>query len=213
MGESKTVVRLVCFDLGGVLVRIARGWEDACRRAGVALPHVDPGVWARHHDLMLRYETGEIDEAAYFCEAPGVIGGGVNVDAIARVFDAWLLGMYPGAAELIDELNARGVTTACLSNTNPRHWNTLWRLEDYTPLRRLRHRLASHELRVMKPNERAYRHAENVTGFRGEQVLFFDDRRENIEAARAARWRAELVDRAEDAVPQIREYLVAHGVL
>src|SRR5688572_14461546 len=32
---TTTSVRLVCFDLGGVLVRIARGWDDACRRAGV----------------------------------------------------------------------------------------------------------------------------------------------------------------------------------
>lgn len=213
MGESKTSVRLVCFDLGGVLVRIARGWEDACTRAGVALAHVDADAWARHHDLMVRYETGEIDEAGYFCEAPGAIGGGVNVDAIVRVFDAWLLGMYPGAAELIDELNARGVTTACLSNTNPRHWNTLWRLDDYTPLTRLRHRLASHELRVMKPNEGAYRRAEAATGFWGEQVLFFDDRQENIAAARAVRWKAELIDKADDAISQVREYLVAHGVL
>jgi putative hydrolase of the HAD superfamily len=213
MGESKTHVRLVCFDLGGVLVRIARGWDDACRRAGVTLPHIDADAWTRHHDLMLRYETGEIDEAGYFREAPGVIGGGVNVDAIVRVFDAWLLGMYPGAAELIDELNARGVATACLSNTNPRHWNTLWRLDAYAPLKRLRHRLASHELRVMKPNEGAYRHAETMTGLWGERVLFFDDRAENVAAARAVRWRAELIDRADDAVPQVREYLFAHGVL
>ena len=104
MPQAKTSIRLVCFDLGGVLVRIARGWDDACRRAGVALPHAAEDAWARHHELMLRYETGELDEAGYLGEAPGVIGGGVGTDAIVRVFDAWLLGMYPGATELIDEL-------------------------------------------------------------------------------------------------------------
>jgi HAD superfamily hydrolase (TIGR01509 family) len=213
MGESKTSIGLVCFDLGGVLVRIARGWEDACKRAGVTLPHVDANAWSRHHELMLRYETGEIDEAGYCCDAPAIIGGGVHVDAIVKVFDAWLLGMYPGAAELIDELNGRGVATACLSNTNARHWNTLWRLDEYRPLTRLRYRLASHELRVMKPNEGAYRRAEEITGFWGEQVLFFDDRQENVAAARAVRWNAELIDRADDAIPQVQQYLIAHGVL
>ena len=34
--NSTDAVRLVCFDLGGVLVRLASGWEDACRRANVA---------------------------------------------------------------------------------------------------------------------------------------------------------------------------------
>ena len=211
--SPKTSVRLVCFDLGGVLVRIARGWDDACRRAGVSLPHVGADAWARHHDLMLRYETGEIDEAGYLCEAPAVVGGGVTGDAIVRVFDAWLLGMYDGAGGLLDELNARGFKTACLSNTNARHWNTLNRLDAYAPLRRLDHRLASHELRVMKPAEQAYRRAEAATGFWGDQVLFFDDRRENVDAARAANWKAELIDRADDAIPQVREYLAAHGVL
>ena len=206
-------MRLVCFDLGGVLVRIARGWDDACRRATVDLRHVNDEVWRRHHDLMIRYETGEIDEDEYLCEAPGVVGGGVSAEQIVKVFDAWLLGMYPGAPELIDELRTRGVKTACLSNTNGRHWNSLARLDEYAPLARLDFRLASHELRVMKPNEQAYRRAEAATGFAGEQVLFFDDKPENVEAARAVRWRAELVDRADDAVPQIRDYLAAHGVL
>ena len=209
----KTSVRLVCFDLGGVLVRIARGWHDAWDRAGIDLPRASEEAWAKHHELMIRFETGELDEAGYLLEAPGVVGNGIEAEAIAKVFDAWLLGMYPGAAELIDELNARGLATACLSNTNARHWGSLARLGEYDPLRRLHYRLASHELGVMKPNEQAYRRAEAATGFWGEQVLFFDDKPENVEAARTARWKAELVDRADDAVPQIREYLRAHDVL
>lgn len=210
---TQTSARLVCFDLGGVLVRLARGWDDACRRAGVELPHAGAAAWAQHHELMLRYETGDVDEAGYCAAAPGIVGGGIRAEAIVRVFDAWLLGMYPGAAELIDELRARGLKTACLSNTNARHWGTLTRLPEYAPLQRLDFRLASHELRVMKPNEQAYRRAEQATGFWGEQVLFFDDKLENVAAARAVNWKAELVDRADDAVPQIREQLAAHGLL
>lgn len=193
-------------------MRIARGWDDACGRAGVSLAYVNETVWARHHGLMLRYETGDIDEAAYLCEAHDVVGGGVTPEAIVKVFDAWLLGMYPGAAELIDELGSRGVKTACLSNTNARHWGLLGKNAEYRPLDRLDFRLPSHELRVMKPHEQAYRRAEAATGFSGDQVLFFDDKPENIAAARAVNWKAELIDRADDAVPQIRNYLVAHGV-
>jgi FMN phosphatase YigB (HAD superfamily) len=157
-------IRLVCFDLGGVLVRIARGWDDAWRRAGVDYPFASAEAWARHHELMLRFETGDVDEPGYLTEAPAIIPA-MSPNAIVKVFDAWLLGMYPGAVELLDELSSRGVKTACLSNTNARHWNTLSRIEEYKPLERLDHRLASHELKVMKPNEGAYRKAEEATGF------------------------------------------------
>ncbi|HEU5480850.1 MAG TPA: hypothetical protein VFU90_13480, partial [Candidatus Tumulicola sp.] len=29
---------IVCFDLGGVLIRICHSWEEACRRANLAPP-------------------------------------------------------------------------------------------------------------------------------------------------------------------------------
>jgi putative hydrolase of the HAD superfamily len=210
---EQTSVKLVCFDLGGVLVRLARGWDDACRRAGVEVPSPDAAVSSRHHELMLRYETGDVDEAGYLAEAPRVFRGHVGADAIRRVFDCWTLEMYPGAAELLDELKSRGLTTACLSNTNARHWDLLTTAPRYAALQRLDHRLASHELRVMKPNEQAYRRVESATGLWGEQVLFFDDRPENVEGARAVRWKAELIDHVDDTIPQVREYLAAHGVL
>jgi putative hydrolase of the HAD superfamily len=209
----KTSVNLVCFDLGGVLVRIAHGWRDAWERADIQHPFASEDAWKRHTELMIRFETGEMDEAGYLRHAPEAVGGGVPAEAIVKVFDAWLLGMYPGAVGLIDELNSRGFKTACLSNTNARHWGQITRLDEYRPLQRLHYKLASHELRVMKPDEQAYRRAEAATGFWGEQILFFDDRLENVEAARGAGWKAELIDRADDAIPQVRECLAAHGVL
>ena len=206
-------VRLVCFDLGGVLVRIARDWADACRRAEVDASALTPDVLERHHALMLRYETGEIDEAGYFHQIPACVPQ-VAPDAIARVFDAWLLGMYPGAEQLIDDLRAAGVRTACLSNTNHRHWRTLReRPGAYGALDRLDHKFISYELRVMKPHPDAYRAVERGTGMTGSEILFFDDRPENVEAAQALGWRAVKVDRVDDAVSQIREHIDAHGLL
>lgn len=208
-----TPVRLVCFDLGGVLVRIARDWTDACRRADVDPTTVGGDTWANHHALMLRYETGQLDEAGYAREVPACVPG-LRTDDILRVFDAWLLGMYDGADQLLRDLRARGLATACLSNTNARHWRTLTERPDlYRPLADLDHQFVSYEIGVMKPDPAAYRHVETATGRSGGEVLFFDDRPENIAAARAVGWRAEQVDRVDDAVTQIREHLHHHGVL
>ncbi len=205
-------VRFVCFDLGGVLVRVARDWADACARAGVAIAAPSDEEMRLHRDLMVRYETGHLDEAGYLAEVPRCVPG-VEPDAVVRVFDAWLLGLYPGAADLIDDLRSRGLRVGCLSNTNDRHWRTLLGHPSYAALARLDHRFASHELRAMKPDERAYRRVEARTGLGGRQILFFDDRPENVAAARAVGWRAERVDRADDAVSQIREFLAAHEVM
>src|SRR3954468_19972284 len=153
----RSEAKFVCFDLGGVLVRLATGWEDACRRAGVTLQHGDPLAWQRHRELLARYETGELDEAGYLALVPECLPG-VTPDTINGAFDAYLLGPYPGVEELLLELRARGLVTGCLSNTNERHWPTLMRNPQYAPLRHLDPRFASHETRTMKPAEAAYRH-------------------------------------------------------
>src|SRR4051812_50021041 len=118
MPIAKTSVKLVCFDLGGVLVRIAKGWVDACQRAGVDLPHANESVWERHKNLMLRYETGEIDAAGYMAEAPGVIGGGGEPDALLEGVDARLAGVYPPAPGVADGWGGRGGAPAGRADTN-----------------------------------------------------------------------------------------------
>ena len=49
--------------------------------------------------------------------------------------------MGPLAVELVDELNAAGYQTACLSNTNAAHWKLMTTVgcENYLPLDRLTH--------------------------------------------------------------------------
>ena len=40
--------RTVCFDLGGVIVRICRSWEEGCHRAGVSLRDHDRFMHDNH---------------------------------------------------------------------------------------------------------------------------------------------------------------------
>ncbi len=207
-------IELVCFDLGGVLVRLVRnGWQGACDRANVTIDVNDAKVWAKHTMLLNQLELGQIDEATYLAALPDCLPG-IDTAHALRAFDAWLLGMYPGAEAMIDEIKSRGVKTACLSNTNARHWRALSSATgEYAALLKLDHLIASHEIHVAKPNEQAYLLAEQTTGVDGPRILFFDDRPENIEGARAVGWNAEMIDRVEDSVSQMWEYLQGYGVL
>jgi putative hydrolase of the HAD superfamily len=208
---SSPKIRLVCFDIGGVLVRLAGGWEDACVRAGVPLTAGDV-EWEKHHPLMRKYERGHLSTDEFFLAIKDCLKG-ITTEQYQGAFDAWLLEMYEGAVELIEELKDKGVLTACLSNTNERHWVLLGGGSDvYQPLLKLDHRFASHQIGEAKPDEAAYKVVEKELALRGEEILFFDDREENVLGARQAGWNAEQITEY-DAVAQEREFLRKYKVL
>lgn len=216
--------RVVCFDLGGVLVRICRSWSEACVKAGVA-PR-DPEwlaseAWAqRRRAAGERYQCGLIDCDAYRAELSGADEQGYTALELRRIHDAWTLEEYPGALELVRALNALPfVSTACLSNTNHSHWVRLANLDgkgEYPSVAALRHRLASHLLGCAKPDPRIYELAFVTFAAAGRlspaDVVFFDDLEENVAAARAAGWSAFCVDPAHDTAAQMRRSLASVGI-
>lgn len=209
-------IELVVFDLGRVLVRICDDWSHACRCAGVALPASAPDPASRQalDALARRADLGELTMAQFAQAASPLMG--LTPAQIQATSDAYLLGAYPGAAELIDALHDRGVATACLSNTNESHWRLM---SDpghaaHFPLHRLTHRFASHLARARKPDPAIYAHVERATGVSPGAILFFDDVMENVQAARQRGWRACRIDPTlPDPVPQIRTALREHGVM
>src|SRR5688500_6775548 len=57
--------------------------------------------------------------------------------------------------------------------------------------------ILSYEHRAMKPDHRLYEVVERVSGRSGPQLLYFDDRPENIEAGAARGWNAILHETPE----------------
>ena len=74
----------------------------------------------------------------------------------APILDAWISDEYPGWSDVVDRLERSGVETALLSNTNAFHWEYLVpegsKAGRYPAIGRLRHRFASHQLGMVKPN-------------------------------------------------------------
>ena len=126
------------------------------------------------------------------------------------IHDAWLIDEYEGVGTIVDQLHRAGLDTAALSNTTPEHWG---RMDEFPTVGRLRHRFASHELGIQKPDPAIYRHVQQQIGYRGKQILFLDDAHENVIAARDVGWRATRVDPAGVPAQQIVDALAEHGVL
>ncbi len=199
---------LVVFDLGGVLVRIARTWAEASRAAGVdPSGREDPLPPHAREPWVHAYETGAIDRAAFVEGLVRAMDGAYAPDEVVRIHDAWLFGEYAGLGRLFDALDGAGLATAVLSNTNEAHWARMFPAaagpSAFPSLRRVRHPHASHLLRARKPDDASFRAVEAATGRRGAGVVFFDDLPDNVRGARRAGWTAHLVDPAGDPAAQM----------
>ena len=203
---------MICFDLGGVLVRICRSWPEGCREAGIPNRAHQPGPDhdVRKTELITRYQTGRVDCKGFFRELSELFDGVWSPQEIAKVHHAWIIEPYAGTAALISEIQAAGIRTACLSNTSHSHWGPL--LED-PAIASLDVHHASHLLGLHKPDAAIYRAFEDAVGLSGDEIVFFDDLKDNIAAARAADWDAIQIDHASETAPQIRSALEQRGVL
>jgi len=225
MGPQETTpARIVCFDLGGVLVRICGTWSEACRVAGLAERDEPsaPDMEEKRRSLAALLEVGRISLDEWAAGVSRAFEGAYSPDEAKCTHHAITLGEYAGALALIDELHEAGVATACLSNTNHAHWVRLVHHDGVVPLTgeseypsvaRLKKQFASHLLGVAKPDAAIYVQFERLVGLQGPAILFFDDRAENVDAARRRDWRAHRIDPEGDPIAQIREHLRHEGLL
>jgi HAD superfamily hydrolase (TIGR01509 family) len=207
-----TDVRLICFDLGGVVIRICRSWAEGCRAAGV---HHDPVVESPEYAPSLAlccraHHKGEMDAETFASDVAALLPGVYDAQQILAIHRAWLLEEYDGVADLVDAIHVAGVETAVLSNTNDAHWP---RLKEYPAVQKIKRLFASHLLGAVKPDPEAFRAVERCSGRAADQILFFDDAAVNVDAARSLGWRAARIDPSRPTRPQMEAVLGEHGVL
>lgn len=205
-------VKLVCFDLGGVLVRVGRTWREVVEYAGVHATF-DEGLDSPLDACpgFATYQKGVLDERTYFSHLALYLGL-EPASAAQRAHECILMDPYPGVLELVDALHASGYRTGCLSNTNALHWGVLRCPERNPAIARLQTAVASHLVLEEKPHTGIYRAFEAEAGVAGDAILFFDDHPRNVEGARSAGWRAHAVDPAGDTARQMRALLAAEGI-
>lgn len=202
----------VMFDLGGVLVRIRREWVAQCAAVGIepTARSLEPTVRAARAKALDDWQRGDLTLetcasiwAASLDDATPASTGRALLESIVEA-------PYDGTVDLIDELHALGLVTGCLSNTNGLHWER--QIREFPALSRLRHRLASHELLLAKPEPAIYEHATSVLGLPPQRIVLFDDLAENCDGARHAGWQAYQVDHQGHTAAQMRAHLLHLGV-
>ncbi|MDQ7012758.1 MAG: HAD-IA family hydrolase [Planctomycetota bacterium] len=208
--------RMVCFDAGGVLVRICRTWQERCQRANVEYrwnDEAERGKTARH-EIYTAHESGRMDHDTYCARIASTTAGLYSPEQVRAIHLAWIIDEYPGVRSLVHTLQQLPtITTALLSNTNAVHWQTPHMMgRNGSAVRAIETPHASHLLGHTKPGTEIYRAFERETGFAADDILFFDDTAENIHTARALGWRAEHIDHTKDTAAQLARHLAAHGI-
>ena len=209
-------IRLVVFDIGRVLLRICDGWSDAAHRAGIEMqmPALDERQSAILHNALEQIDIGRLDLDSFIAVAGPLLG--LTPSQLRATSDAYLISPYAGGVELIEDLHAAGVATACLSNTNESHWRIMNDPAEaaHLQLHRLTYRFASHLVGARKPDPAIYARVERETSVSPSQIIFFDDIAENIDGSRKRGWCAFPVDpRLDNPIPVMRAQLRSHGVL
>ena len=178
---------VIVFDLGKVLVDF--DYSIAARRivARCARPPGAVKFFAEHADLLNRYELGFITTKQFYdgiCDDAGFSG---SQDEFSEYF-ADIFTEIPAMTEFHATLRQKGFPTWIFSNTNElavrhiaRRFPFFANFDGY---------VYSYEHGSMKPDTKLYEVVEKQTGRKGNEILYLDDRSENVEAGAARGWHA-----------------------
>jgi HAD superfamily hydrolase (TIGR01509 family) len=179
--RSASAIRSILFDLGGVLVRF-RGIQ----RVAEWLEDGEAGDehWRRwlRSATVRGFERGRLTPEEFADAFLDEFRLDLGPAELLRELHDFIGGPLEGALELLDELRPRYLV-ACLSNTNRLHWPGMFRRMGL--LERFERAFVSCETGFLKPDPEAFEHVCRELDLPPREILFFDDARLNVEAARA----------------------------
>jgi HAD superfamily hydrolase (TIGR01509 family) len=191
----------VVFDLGKVLVHF--DWSIAARRMSPRC-HLSPEQLLRVFDyspLVLDYELGRVTDEQFYAEAVKLTGFKGDFNEFADLFGN-IFSEMPAMIALQADLRQRRVPTFIFSNTNGLAVRAI--RAGFPFFAHFDGYVLSYEHGAMKPHAPLYAAVERMTGRRGADLLYIDDRLENVEAGRARGWQVILQEQPERTIAAVR---------
>jgi HAD superfamily hydrolase (TIGR01509 family) len=176
----------IVFDLGKVLVDF--DWSIAARKiaARSTAPPEQFHEFLATSPLLWQYECGQLGRGQFFEAIRAVTGFQGNVAEFNDYFAEIFTEIAPMIA-LHAELRQRSLKTYIFSNTNDLAIEHVRR--DFPFFNNFDGYVFSYEVGAMKPHSKIYEAMEKMSGRRGADLIYIDDRPENVEAGSARGWR------------------------
>ena len=194
---------VVVFDLGKVLVDF--DWSIAAKKIAACstAPPEQFHEFLATSPLLWQYECGQLTRQNFFEAIQSAIG----FQETAAEFNGYFAEIFAEIAPMIElhaELRRRGFKTYILSNTNDLAIGHIRR--NYPFFQNFDGYVLSYEVGAMKPEAKIYEALEAMTGKRGAEIIYIDDRLENIEAGAARGWRTILHETPEKSRADLKAF-------
>jgi FMN phosphatase YigB (HAD superfamily) len=195
-------IEAVVFDLGKVLVDFDYGIAAAKLAARSKILSSEILKLIAQPPLLFRYETGLMSQHEFYQEVCGLTGfcGGL---AEFSGFFSDIFSPIPPMIELHSTLRKNGLPTFIFSNTNDlaiahmrRNFPFFNNFDGY---------ILSYEHQAMKPDARIYEVVEKMTKRAGAEILYLDDREENVAAGAKRGWQVILQENPEKTIQRVKE--------
>jgi FMN phosphatase YigB (HAD superfamily) len=198
--------KVVIFDLGKVLVDF--DYAIAVRRIAARgrIPAEEFGSFIATAPLLFRYELGQLTSEEFYKEVCAITGFSGNFDEFSLAFGDIFVPIEP-MVQLHAALRKRGMPTFILSNTNELAVRHIRR--SYPFFLDFQGYILSYEHGVMKPEPKIYEIAERVTGQQGLDILYLDDRPENVTAAAERGWQVILQETPQKTLEAMGSWMQA----
>ncbi len=202
-------ITAIFWDLGGVL--LSNAWDRDQRAAAVTRFSLDAVDFEdRHREVVGALETGRCTLGEYLravvFHAPRPFG-----EAEFRNFMREQSSGFAENLAVVDELAATGRYLLATLNNESRALND-YRIERFELRSRFSAFFCSAYVGAMKPDRAIYRAALDITQRAPGEVVFVDDRPQNVEGARALGWGA-LYFRAAEGPDALRAGLREMGIV
>jgi FMN phosphatase YigB (HAD superfamily) len=184
----------IVFDLGKVLVDF--DYSIAARRiaARSTQPPENLHLFLSSSPLLVQFETGLVTRQEFFESVRDATGFRGDPGEFGEMFADIFTPIAP-MIELHAELRRHKIPTYIFSNTNDlaighirRNFPFIQNFDGY---------ILSYEVRAMKPNAPIYQALEQMTGKCNDEIIYIDDRLENVEAGSKRGWRTILHETPE----------------
>jgi HAD superfamily hydrolase (TIGR01509 family) len=183
------MVRAVVFDLGKVLVEFDYGIAGRKLAQRSRMAATELGRFLVQVPLIVQYETGLISSEQFYQEVRAASGYEGDLEEFASLF-ADIFSPIEPMIDLQTELRGRGFPTYIFSNTNELAVRFI--RKSFPFFNNFDGYILSYEHYAMKPDAKLYEVVEAKTGARGAEILYVDDRLENIDAGQARGWQVIL---------------------
>lgn len=198
-------IRALLFDLGGIVIEVDfnRSFAVWARLSGTRIETVKARF--SFDAFYERHERGEITAGEYFASLRSSLSLNLSDDEFAEGWNAIYVGRIPQTAHLLRRLKDR-IPIYAFTNSNRAH-QLIFEKEYAEELRSFQKVFVSSDLGKRKPEPAAFAAVAAEIGVRLDEILFFDDTRENVEGARVVGMQAVHVQSTVDIERALAEFL------